>query len=67
MVLKGVYGDRYYARFFALETIARVPYFGEGSVSVICLQCSSLGKKMVPRPENGLDVGLYSWMNTSTP
>lgn len=32
MVLKGVYGDRYYARFFALETIARVPYFGEGSV-----------------------------------
>uniref|UniRef100_A0A804M8L3 Ubiquinol oxidase n=1 Tax=Zea mays TaxID=4577 RepID=A0A804M8L3_MAIZE len=32
MVLKGVYGDRYYARFFALETIARVPYFAFISV-----------------------------------
>jgi hypothetical protein len=39
MVLKGVYRDRYYARFFALETIARVPYFGEGSVlSYACLK-----------------------------
>ena len=40
MVLKGVYRDRYYARFFALETIARVPYFGEGSV--LSYACSSL-------------------------
>ena len=26
-ILFGVYGDRHYARFAALETIARVPYF----------------------------------------
>jgi len=32
MLLDGVYRDRNYARFFVLETIARVPYFGEGSV-----------------------------------
>lgn len=31
MILSGLYRDRNYARFFVLETIARVPYFGEGS------------------------------------
>uniref|UniRef100_A0A1E5WA56 Ubiquinol oxidase n=1 Tax=Dichanthelium oligosanthes TaxID=888268 RepID=A0A1E5WA56_9POAL len=31
MVLDGVYRDRNYARFFVLETIARVPYFALGS------------------------------------
>jgi len=36
MVLDGVYRDRNYARFFVLETIARVPYFGEGSVLYAC-------------------------------
>lgn len=29
MVLDALYRDRDYARFFVLETIARVPYFGE--------------------------------------
>jgi hypothetical protein len=42
MVLDGVYRDRNYARFFVLETIARVPYFGEGSV--LSYACSSLKK-----------------------
>uniref|UniRef100_A0A9I9DNW7 Ubiquinol oxidase n=1 Tax=Cucumis melo TaxID=3656 RepID=A0A9I9DNW7_CUCME len=28
-ILDAFYHDRYYARFFVLETIARVPYFGE--------------------------------------
>ncbi|EES11617.2 hypothetical protein SORBI_3006G258700 [Sorghum bicolor] len=32
MILDGVYRDRNYARFFVLETIARVPYFGFISV-----------------------------------
>ena len=44
MVLDGVYRDRNYARFFVLETIARVPYFGEGSV--LSYACSS--QKKVP-------------------
>lgn len=30
--LVSVYGDRHYARFHALETIARVPYFAYTSV-----------------------------------
>lgn len=29
MVLDALYRDRDYARFFVLETIARVPYFGK--------------------------------------
>jgi ubiquinol oxidase len=29
-ILDLLYRDRDYARFFVLETIARVPYFGEG-------------------------------------
>lgn len=28
-ILDAFYHDRHYARFFVLETIARVPYFGE--------------------------------------
>ena len=28
-ILDTLYHDRHYARFFVLETIARVPYFGE--------------------------------------
>ena len=44
MVLDGVYRDRNYARFFVLETIARVPYFGEGSVLSYACSCSSLKK-----------------------
>uniref|UniRef100_A0A0E0DJV4 Ubiquinol oxidase n=1 Tax=Oryza meridionalis TaxID=40149 RepID=A0A0E0DJV4_9ORYZ len=31
-ILDGLYRDRNYARFFVLETIARVPYFGEDLV-----------------------------------
>jgi ubiquinol oxidase len=30
VILDALYRDRDYARFFVLETIARVPYFGEG-------------------------------------
>lgn len=30
--LAAVYGERHYARFYALETIARVPYFAYTSV-----------------------------------
>jgi ubiquinol oxidase len=32
LVVDGIYGDRLYARFYALETIARVPYFSYVSV-----------------------------------
>lgn len=33
-VLDGFYANRDYARFYVLETIARVPYFGEYSKQV---------------------------------
>ena len=45
MILDGVYRDRNYARFFVLETIARVSYFGEGSVSSYA--CSSLKRSLL--------------------
>uniref|UniRef100_A0A0E0EJT9 Uncharacterized protein n=1 Tax=Oryza meridionalis TaxID=40149 RepID=A0A0E0EJT9_9ORYZ len=35
-ILDGLYRDRNYARFFVLETIARVPYFGEDLVLHAC-------------------------------
>lgn len=36
MILDFFYPDPNYARFFVLETIARVPYFGEDSVLYAC-------------------------------
>jgi ubiquinol oxidase len=39
ILLNTVYRDRNYARFFVLETIARVPYFGEGSVLSYACSC----------------------------
>jgi hypothetical protein len=35
-ILDALYRDRDYARFFVLETIARVPYFGERLVLHAC-------------------------------
>lgn len=35
-ILDNLYHDRHYARFFVLETIARVPYFGECLRFFIC-------------------------------
>jgi hypothetical protein len=35
-ILDSLYRDRSYARFFVLETIARVPYFGEDSILYAC-------------------------------
>lgn len=36
-ILDTLYHDRHYARFFVLETIARVPYFGESKfLHLIC-------------------------------
>jgi hypothetical protein len=40
-ILGSIYHDRNYARFFVLETIARVPYFG--GLSPFCmLACNGL-------------------------
>lgn len=43
-VLDGLYANRDYARFYVLETIARVPYFGEyfktGHTSKTCYKLS---------------------------
>ncbi|XLT05864.1 hypothetical protein HN51_044613, partial [Arachis hypogaea] len=35
-ILDTLYHDRDYARFFVLETIARVPYFACSSTNLIC-------------------------------
>ena len=41
-ILDALYRDRDYARFFVLETIARVPYFGEGPVLLHACDSRSL-------------------------
>lgn len=38
-ILDTLYHDRNYARFFVLETIARVPYFGEACCFFVLLTC----------------------------
>jgi hypothetical protein len=54
VILDALYRDRDYARFFVLETIARVPYFGEGLLLHACDNrqiaecCSTNGLGMVP-------------------
>jgi hypothetical protein len=50
-ILDSFYRDRSYARFFVLETIARVPYFGEDSILYACnslklpINCATLISK----------------------
>lgn len=38
-ILDTLYHDRDYARFYVLETIARVPYFGNDSMHFILHRC----------------------------
>lgn len=45
-ILDTLYHDRDYARFFVLETIARVPYFGKYS-SFVCLYFFSYLKRIL--------------------
>ncbi|KAM0855058.1 hypothetical protein ACQ4PT_050012 [Festuca glaucescens] len=47
VILDALYRDRDYARFFVLETIARVPYFGEGLVLHACDSRQELGGNSV--------------------